>query len=100
MRTFALLSKYGPPNEDLLGASSGVVWACCAPAAGHGLVVIDVKSIVACVAMIPSTLPHPDATSPETTVYFVVDKLGVDIGHYGGMDEDEEEGEGDSEQGY
>ncbi|RDX46348.1 hypothetical protein OH76DRAFT_1328062, partial [Lentinus brumalis] len=53
MRTLALVSKYGPPNEALLMESSGVVWACCAAPPGRGLEVIDVKTIIACVAMIP-----------------------------------------------
>ncbi|KAI0370816.1 hypothetical protein BV20DRAFT_921948, partial [Pilatotrama ljubarskyi] len=54
LKTLALVSKYGPPDKDLLTLSSGVVWACrAADKSRQQLAVIDVKSIVACVAMIP-----------------------------------------------
>ncbi|KAI1788196.1 hypothetical protein LXA43DRAFT_895032 [Ganoderma leucocontextum] len=86
-RTLAVVSKYGPPNEELLRESSGVVWACCKLETNGALAVIDVKSIQACVAMVPSELPHPDASEPGCVVYFAVDKIGVDIGHLGDMDE-------------
>lgn len=88
-----MVAKYGPPNEDLLKASSGVVWACCKMPSSRALAIIDVKSIEACVAMIPSDLPHPDAFETHDTVFFAVDKLGLDIGHLGDMDEPDEEGE-------
>ena len=86
-QVLAMVARYGPPNEELLKASSGVVWACCKLETNCALAVIDVKSIQACVAMIPSDLPHPDALETNSTVYFAVDKLGVDIGHLGDMDE-------------
>ncbi|KAI9059531.1 hypothetical protein FKP32DRAFT_1534628, partial [Trametes sanguinea] len=52
--TLALVSKYSPPDLTLLNLSSGVIWAC----RGSGenwrqLEVINVKRIIACVAMIP-----------------------------------------------
>lgn len=80
--TLALALKYGPPNEALLKASSGVVWACRPPSAqrhAQALTVIDVKSIRSCVAIIPcSSLPHPD--HGDGPVHFVMEKLGSDTG--------------------
>ncbi|KAI1791029.1 hypothetical protein LXA43DRAFT_1143119 [Ganoderma leucocontextum] len=42
-QTLAIVSKYGPPNEELLQASSGVVWACCKPNTHHALAVTSAK---------------------------------------------------------
>lgn len=46
--------------------------------------------------MVPSDLPHPDALDPGCVVYFAVDKMGVDIGHLGGMDELDDEDDSSS----
>ncbi|KAI0354178.1 hypothetical protein OH77DRAFT_1504872 [Trametes cingulata] len=55
VHTLALVSRYGPPNKTLLGLSSGTVWACRAAATSQRqLSVIDIKSIIACVAMCTS----------------------------------------------
>ncbi|KAI0767543.1 hypothetical protein C8Q74DRAFT_1203821 [Fomes fomentarius] len=90
LHTLAMITKYGPPQTDLFEKSYGVIWACHASRHGDGLTVIDVKSIVGCVAMIPCASLFQTAENGET-VYFAVDKLGVDIGNLGGADEPEEE---------
>ncbi|KAI1783778.1 hypothetical protein LXA43DRAFT_976981 [Ganoderma leucocontextum] len=79
--TLAIVSRYSAPNEDLLQESSGAVWACCmSETERERLAVIDIKSILSCVAMIPcASLPHPHATNGQT-VYFVMEKLSVDHG--------------------
>ena len=81
IQTLALVARYGPPDETLLSESSGVVWACRAPRRPRRkLEVIDAKSIVACVAMIPcDSLPCPPRGHWDGQVYFVMDKLGVDV---------------------
>ena len=80
-QTLALMARYGPPDETLLSESSGVVWACRAPRSpNRKLEVVDVKFIVAWVAMIPcDTLPCPPRGHWDGQVYFVMDKLGVDV---------------------
>ncbi|KAI1783207.1 hypothetical protein LXA43DRAFT_904063 [Ganoderma leucocontextum] len=97
VHTLAVVSRYGAPNEDLLQESSGAVWACCMPETERErLAVIDIKSILSCVAMIPcASLPHPHATNGQT-VYFVMEKLSVDHGpgldsHVPETDENEHE---------
>ncbi|KAI0366722.1 hypothetical protein BV20DRAFT_628003 [Pilatotrama ljubarskyi] len=87
VHTLALVSRYGPPNNTLLGLSSGVVWACRASDSGRQLSVINVRSIVACVAMVPcDTLPCPAVGHWDGKVYFAMDKLGVDIDEILGTD--------------
>lgn len=80
-QTLALVSKYGPPDQTLLQQSSGVVWAARLPKSPRRhLEVVDVKSIVAAVAMIPcDSLPCAVSGVWDGQVYFVMDKLGVDI---------------------
>ncbi|KAH9915964.1 uncharacterized protein BXZ73DRAFT_92551 [Epithele typhae] len=88
----AIVANYGPPNEELLKLSSNAVYA---------LGVIAVKSILSCVAIIPChTLPHPDASPTGDNVFFVAEKLGLDIGLlrgiYGSGDNtDNADGDGD-----
>jgi hypothetical protein len=46
-----------------------------------GLRVVDVKSIASVVAMVPFG-------SADEHRYFVAEKLGLDVAHMGGLDED------------
>ncbi|KAH9847331.1 hypothetical protein C2E23DRAFT_787519 [Lenzites betulinus] len=81
LQTLALISKYGPLDQTLLQLSSGVVWAAQLPEPPcRQLEVIDIKGIVATVAMIPcNSLPCAMSSVCKGQVYFAMDKLGVDI---------------------
>ncbi len=94
-QTLALVSKYGPPDRTILQQSSGVVWAARLPKSPRRhLAVIDVKSIVATVAMIPcDSLPCAVNGVWDGQVYFVMDKLGVDIDNIVGAMELEDDSE-------
>lgn len=84
---FALVSLFGLENRFLRNLSRQVVWAC--PAPQENLIVIDVKSIISGVAMIPHTfrnLMHANGGLYDQELYFAVDQLGADI-H--GLDEGE-----------
>lgn len=76
-KTLALVSQYSPLDRTLLEASSGTVWACHA-GGDNSLMVINIKDILVCSAMIPFT--HPDSDVSEMNkLYFAMDKLGTDI---------------------
>jgi hypothetical protein len=80
MHELALISVYGPPDAELLQQSSGALWV----SQYHGceeLKIIDIKSIATCVAMIPFIDP-PDGR------FFVCEKMGLEIGYLGGVEED------------
>lgn len=70
----ALISTYSPPDDKLLVESSGALISCKYMGASH-YTVINVKSIVAVVAMVP----HPRTASALTEHFFVVEKPGLDI---------------------
>ncbi len=90
VRAVALVSKYGPPNDSLLEASSGAVYACRPLTTTDRLEVISVQDIISCVAMVqcPSLLHSGPGDGP---VLFVVDKLGTS---WGSDYTDESEGDG------
>ena len=92
-----MVSKYGPPNRALLDESSGVVYACRMPQReSERLAVLEVKDILAHVAMIPSaSLPHPGPGNGP--VYFAVGKLGADSKFVVGSEQDDTAVESDDE---
>ena len=74
------------PDNDLLAESEGTVWSCKKGQDAHDLVVIDVNKIMASVAMIPYKLsPHPTVDA-ESNTYFVMEKIGADVGDLGKED--------------
>ena len=74
-RTLALVSVYSPPISELLISSHGTLWA--SRYQGSNMFrVIDVKSILSVVAMVPL-----DAVEGH---FFVVEKLGLDVAFLGG----------------
>jgi hypothetical protein len=81
-QTLALVSIYSPPDLNLLRLSSQTLWAC-RHQGTVSLRVIDFKTIISVVAMVP--LPHiPD-------LFFVVEKMGLDVADLAGSDERVEE---------
>jgi hypothetical protein len=80
-KTLAMLSLYSPPHTGLLKQSYYTVWSC--THSGNRMVV-DVKSIVSVVAMVPHQ-PFPE--DPIKHV-FVVEKPGLDVAWLGGYIEE------------
>lgn len=63
-KTLALVSQYSPPDHALLEASSSTVWACRA-GGDDSLMVINIKDILACSAMIPFTPLDSDVSKTK-----------------------------------
>lgn len=76
--TFALVSRFGPRNPDLWDKSFGTVWSC-EYNGDNDLVVVDVKTILSVVAIVP----HPDLEKdvPENCAgrFYIAEKLGLDV---------------------
>jgi len=73
-RGYALVSMYSPPNEHLLRLSNTTLIVC-RYRGDAALVVIDVKSIVAVVAMIPFLF----AIDGDGDQYFMIEHVGLDV---------------------
>lgn len=78
--TLALVSKYSPPDSELLQESFNTLWAF-KKQEEEGLTIIDVKQIIAVVCVAP--LPR----GPEG-MWFLCEKPGLDVAHIGGQDEE------------
>ncbi|VDB89340.1 unnamed protein product [Peniophora sp. CBMAI 1063] len=95
-RTVALVSRYGDPDPTLLEKSSGVLWA-----ARHlgeaALTVIDVKYICSVVGMIPHDFQTPHTQGVET-LWFVLEKLGTEVGWVRDLDEDKDAEDNDDDE--
>ncbi|KAF8156749.1 hypothetical protein B0H34DRAFT_658247, partial [Crassisporium funariophilum] len=81
--TFALISRYGPPDPILLTESSGALMVCQYKGI-TSLEVILVKEIISRIAMVPFKQPHDGQ-------FFVCEKMGLDMAFLGGIQEDENE---------
>jgi hypothetical protein len=81
-KTLAMVSTYSAPHQHLFELSYRTLWSCT-----HGgdssLMVIDVKSIEAVIAMVPHQ-PFPDLPGR----YFLVEKPGLAIAFLSGHVED------------
>jgi hypothetical protein len=77
IKTFALVSKYGQPDFDLLQKSYHTLWSC-ESLGDAGLEVIDVQTIQSIVAMVP----HLE------DCFFVYENVGLDMADMGGYRED------------
>lgn len=76
----ALISMYGPPDPELLDQSSGALWV--AQYQGNeNLKVINIKSILTCIAMVPFM-------DPPDNRFFVCEKMGLEVAYLGGAEED------------
>jgi hypothetical protein len=78
--TLAVVSLYSLPHEELLEYSHHTLLSCVYQGDAH-LQVIDIKSIMSVVAMVPH---HPFPEDPLDR-YFVVEKPGLDVAHLGGV---------------
>jgi hypothetical protein len=77
--TLACVSCYSQPHDSLLQASRGTLWSC----ERQGTIkVIDVKSILAVVAMVP----HQPFPGEER--FFLVEKPGLEVTTIGGNNEE------------
>ena len=77
--TLAILSMYSSPSQELLQASYHTLWSCTYQG-DMGLVIVDVKSITAVVAMIPNGPNFPGGMADQ---FFVVERPGLDVAHMG-----------------
>jgi hypothetical protein len=75
-----MVSLYSAPDMALYCKSYGALWVC-KHGGDAGLRVVDVKSIASVVSMVPFGLV-------EENRYFVAEKLGLDVTHMGGLDEE------------
>lgn len=91
-QTLALISVYGPPDDELLEESYDTLWAC----RYHGednFQVVNAKQLLSVVAMVPFTPPAIALDGEELGEYgeewyFVVEKPGLEVF---GLREDNEE---------
>lgn len=84
--TYALVSEYSAPNSDLFNKSSGTL-AVSKYQGQECLQVINAKSIVSAVAMIP----YPHAGLGPGNWYFLVEKMGLEIFGFRGDEEPDAE---------
>lgn len=76
--TLALISRYSPPEQDLLEASSKTLWVCEElDEATSSMEIIEVETIRSVVAMVPF----------DDGRVFMVEKMGLEIGSMAGVDE-------------
>jgi hypothetical protein len=86
--TLALVSVYGPPDQQILTESSNALWAC--EYTGHdALEVFPVTWIKSCVAM-------PPLKKPADRWFFVCEKMGLAVASMGGNVEELNENEDNS----
>jgi hypothetical protein len=78
--TLALVSLYSLPHRELLEYSYHTLLSCTYGGDSH-LQVIDIKSIMSVIAMVPH-LPFPGDSSDR---YFAVKKPGLDVVWLGGV---------------
>jgi len=86
-RALALVSIYSPPDEYLLRHTHTTL-AVCRRQGEEVLVVIDAKSILSAVAIVP----FPFIVGGYDEQYFVVEKIGLDV-----LEVHDDEGDGDDE---
>jgi hypothetical protein len=77
-----MVSRYSPPHAGLLALSYHTLWSC-THQGDASLTVIDVKSILAVVAMVP----HQPFAEDPVPHFFVVEKPGLDVASLGGNSE-------------
>ena len=75
-RTLALVSVYSRPDEDLFKRSNWTVWSV-TEGGQNGLQVIDAKSILSVVSVIPHN-HHVNADASDVR-FFVWEQMGMDM---------------------
>jgi hypothetical protein len=78
--TLALVSLYSLPHNELFENSHHTLLSCVYEGDAH-LHVIDIKSIMSVVAMVP----HHPFPGDDQDRYFVVEKPGLDVARLGGV---------------
>jgi hypothetical protein len=73
IQTFALVSVYGPPDQQMLDDSFHTLWACHYLGSAN-LKIIKLEEIISVVSMQPF---HQNQGDPDN-LYFVVEKSGLD----------------------
>ena len=86
IQTYALISEYSAPHAELLESSSGAV-AASKYEGQNGLKVIEAKSIVSAVAMVP--YPHEGLGAGKW--HFLVEKMGLEMFGFRGDEETDED---------
>jgi hypothetical protein len=81
-KTLVMVSVYSPPHVELLTLSYHTLWSSTYQG-DVSLIVIDVKSITAVVAMVP----HQPFPGDSVERFFVVEKPGLDVASLGGSTE-------------
>ena len=82
-RGFAMVSLYGPPNEELLTLSYKTVYSCSYLGQGN-LRVVEVTAIQSAVAVIPhslATIEDEDVRKELQDKVFVLEKLEIGRAH-------------------
>ena len=85
----ALICLFSPPDNQLLNMSYSVVASCCAT---QEICVINVKDICSVVGMIPHSITL--AGSERQFWFFVLEQPGLNITHFFGPNEEEDELDG------
>ena len=83
-RALALVSLYSPPDEYLLQLSNNTL-VVCRHQGERTLVVIDAKSILSVVAMVP----FPFMVGGQGDQYYMIEKIGLDVIDTDNSDDDE-----------
>jgi hypothetical protein len=73
-RALALVALYSPPDEYLLRLSTDTLVVCRYQGEG-ALIVIDAKSILSVVAMVP----FPFIVGGHGDQFFMIEKIGLDV---------------------
>lgn len=84
LQAFALVSCYAPPNEHILQFTNNTLVICRYHGEG-ALMVINVRSILSVVAMIP----FPFLLDGHDNQYFMVEKIGLDVIEADDLEDDE-----------
>lgn len=84
LQAFALISLYSPPNEYLLTSTQSTL-AVSRYCGERALMVIDAKSILSVVAMIP----FPFLVDGHGEQFFMVEQIGLDVLEVDELDENE-----------
>ena len=74
LRAFAIVSLYSPPNDYILQLSHTTL-VVCRYQGEEALIVIDVKSILSVVAMVPFDFLIDNCGDQ----YFMIEKVGLDV---------------------
>jgi hypothetical protein len=88
VHTLALILMYSEPDPWLHNVSNDTLFSC-TKQGNNGLRVVDVKSILLVIAMVPHHPVIPGKDVEER--YFVVEKIGLEMVGIGGFRETAEE---------